>query len=317
MKYIVRYDNFNESKGISDSCEKVLYKVWNLIESDILSYNNSEVTYDINETDFKVSGLGIKYSINKSDNRICYGIVELNNSKIINDKLIDSKINLKIDVDVFDDEFIYYIKSVLLHELLHLFQHYNILKGNKFRPESFSIGSIIPQLRNIIKTKYGNYILDILYYSLPHELSAQIHQYYLYKLNDKEYKKIEQIIKLLNNFKPITLSIEENNDISYIKKHILNSIKFYTNNKKYLSDINKSIWNIKDNDLFLNKFMDIINKRIEWVNKKIILIDKNISDQSKIRYDETISLPTNWDDNEYHYIKDVYDFISTNLIGCP
>ena len=41
MKYIVRYENFNESKGISDSCEIVLYKIWNLIEGDILNFKSN------------------------------------------------------------------------------------------------------------------------------------------------------------------------------------------------------------------------------------------------------------------------------------
>jgi hypothetical protein len=35
MKYIVRYENFNESKGISDSCEKILNGIWLKIEYDI------------------------------------------------------------------------------------------------------------------------------------------------------------------------------------------------------------------------------------------------------------------------------------------
>ncbi len=30
--YIVRYENFNGSKGISDSCEKMTNSIWNDIE---------------------------------------------------------------------------------------------------------------------------------------------------------------------------------------------------------------------------------------------------------------------------------------------
>jgi hypothetical protein len=40
MKYIVRYGNFNESKGISDSCEKITNQIWNDIEGDIIDSNN-------------------------------------------------------------------------------------------------------------------------------------------------------------------------------------------------------------------------------------------------------------------------------------
>ena len=124
--------------------------------------------------DFNVKELKVEFTINKSNERRCYGETNLKGTTISNNSLIGSSINLNIKIDEIDDKFIYYIKSVLLHELLDLFQHYNILKDSKFRPQSFSIGSIIPQLRKAVKTKYGEYLLDILYYSLPHELSAQL-----------------------------------------------------------------------------------------------------------------------------------------------
>ena len=317
MKYIVKYQNFNESKGISDSCDKVLYKVWNLIEDDILLKKENTISVNIDEEDFKVKELKLKYSITNSEDKNCYGITDVKNSKIEENYLINSKIELNINIDEFNDEFIYYIKSVLLHELLHIFQHYNVLNGNKFRPESFSIGSILQQLRKNVNTKYANYFLDILYYSLPHELSAQLHQYYLYKIDKREYEKIEQILTLLKKFKIKSLSTDENSDISFIKKHILNSIKFYTDNKNYLSNVDKSLWNISDNSLFLAEFKKLINKRIKWIDKKILLINNKIISKNDIKYNETIFLPSNWDDHNYFDIIDVYRFTINNLNDCP
>lgn len=317
MKYIVKYQNFNESKGISDSCDKVLYKVWNLIEDDILLKKENTISVNIDEEDFKVKELKLKYSITNSEDKNCYGITDVKNSKIEENYLINSKIELNINIDEFNDEFIYYIKSVLLHELLHIFQHYNVLNGNKFRPESFSIGSILQQLRKNVNTKYANYFLDILYYSLPYELSAQLHQYYLYKIDKREYEKIEQILTLLKNFKIKSLSTDENSDISFIKKHILNSIKFYTDNKNYLSNVDKSLWNISDNSLFLAEFKKLINKRIKWIDKKILLINNKIISKNDIKYNETIFLPSNWDDHNYFDIIDVYRFTINNLNDCP
>ena len=46
MKYIIEYSNFNESRGISDSCEKSLYKIWGLIENDILSGKENKKQID-------------------------------------------------------------------------------------------------------------------------------------------------------------------------------------------------------------------------------------------------------------------------------
>jgi len=119
MKYIVRYENFNETKGISDSCENVLYKIWNLIEYDILNLKSNSILYDINEVDFNVKELKVEFTINKSNERRCYGETNLKGTIISNNSLIGSSINLNIKIDEIDDKFIYYIKSVLLHELLH------------------------------------------------------------------------------------------------------------------------------------------------------------------------------------------------------
>jgi hypothetical protein len=109
-----------------------------LFYDDILLKKENTISVNIDEEDFKVKELKLKYSITNSEDKNCYGITDVKNSKIEENYLINSKIELNINIDEFNDEFIYYIKSVLLHELLHIFQHYNVLNGNKFRPESFS-----------------------------------------------------------------------------------------------------------------------------------------------------------------------------------
>lgn len=60
MKYILKYQNFNESKGISDSCETVLYKIWNLIENDINNKSSNQIHFDVYEQDFKCKNVLIK-----------------------------------------------------------------------------------------------------------------------------------------------------------------------------------------------------------------------------------------------------------------
>ena len=315
MDYILNYLNFNESKGISNSCELILYKIWKNIDSDINNIKDGSFNIDINEKDFKVKNLIINYNfLIDSENR-CDAISHLEKSFIDKNHLNNVFIDIKIRINEIDDEFIYYIKSVLFHEILHIFQHYNIKNDNKFRPESFSIGSILPQIRPIIKSIYGNYILDILYYSLSHELSAQLHQYYFYKKNNKDYKRIKDIKDLLFKFKIKQLDKIEYKEIETIKNHILNSIKYYSNNKNYIKDIEISLWN-NDVELFLDKLSDILKYKVKWIDKKIKLIDKKIHNElneSNIRYDITISLPTNWDDIERYNID---NFIKNNLNDC-
>lgn len=313
MKYIISYYNFNESKGISDSCEIVLYKIWSKIENNIINSISNDIVFDINELDFKCKNIILKYNISKGEDNICNGLTILNNSKIIDNILNDITINIDIIVNDMDDEFIYYIKSVILHELLHIFQHYNIRINNKFRPESFSIGSILPQLKQNVSCKYSKYLLDVLYYSLSHELSAQLHQYYLYKISGREYKRINFIIDLLSKFKIIDLSEEDDKEITYIRNHVVNSIKYLATNKKYLKNIDSSIWSTGDNVNFLKNIKNVVDYKLKWIHKKIKLIDSKIEENKTIRYDQTNSLPTDW---EYYDILQRFDFIKENLNDC-
>lgn len=294
MKYVIKYENSNESKGISDSCEKTLNKIWKDLEYDIVNLKTNELIFNIEESDFKCKKISLKYNISEGYENLCNAQTYLKESKLIDGYLTDLYVNIDIVYKKMDDEFIYYIKSVLLHELLHIFQHYNIKTKNKFRPESFSIGSIIPQLRSIVKTKYGNYILDVLYHSLSHELSAQVHQYYLHKINHREYKRIFDIKNLIENFKIIKLNKDEEDDIIFIRKHIVGSINYLSSNKNYKNDINKSIWNVSDVYIFLDDLKKVMNYKSNWINKKINLVDKKISDSNIINYDENHTLPHDW-----------------------
>lgn len=309
MKYIVRYENFNESKGISDSCEKITNQIWNDIESDIIDSNNISKKFTFSEEDFKLKDIQIDFIFNKGLVNTCNAITDLKNSTIENNYLLNTRILFNIKYDIIDESFLYYIKSVIFHEVLHVFQNYNLKINDKFRPESFSIGSIIPQIRNTIKTEYVSYILDILYYSLSHELSAQLHQYYIYKIDDREYKRLDEIKNLLTNFKIKKLDEQESKELDYVKNHILKSIKYFTNNKNYNKDIDSSIWN-KNNEEFLNGLSNIIKYKLNWIDKKI----KLINNKKKIDYNETFTYCGDLQD--YKYLNFSL-FINQNLNNCP
>ena len=60
MKYIVKYENFNKSKGISDSCEKVANSIWDDIEDDIINTNNISKKFTYSEGDFKLKNIQIE-----------------------------------------------------------------------------------------------------------------------------------------------------------------------------------------------------------------------------------------------------------------
>jgi hypothetical protein len=308
MKYIVRYENFNESKGISDSCEKITNSIWNDIEGDIIMTNNISKNFTFSEDDFKIKDIQIDFVFNENKENICSAITDLKDSIVEDNYLLNTKILFNVKYHIIDDAFLYYIKSVIFHEILHVFQNYNLKTNDKFRPKSFSIGSIIPQLRTHIKTKYISYILDVLYYSLSHEISAQLHQYYIYKIDGREYKRLDEIKNLLTNFKIKNLSGDESNELDYVKKHILNSIKYFTNNKNYKRDIESSVWN-KNNEELLNGIYNLIKQKLKWIDKKIKLINNK-----KIDYNETFTYYGDLQD--YKYLKFSL-FIKENLNNCP
>jgi len=308
MKYIVRYENFNESKCISDSCERITNSIWNDIENDIINTNNISRNFTFSEEDFKIKDIQIDFIFTKDKENSCGAITDLKNSEIEDNYLLNTKILFNVKYHIIDDAFLYYIKSVIFHEILHVFQNYNLKTNDKFRPESFSIGSIIPQIRSHIKTKYISYILDVLYYSLSHELSAQLHQYYIYKIDGREYKRLDDIKNLLTNFKIKELDSDESKELDYVKKHILNSIKYFTNNKNYKKDIESLIWN-KNNEELLNGIYNLIKQKLKWIDKKIKLINNK-----KINYNETFTYYGDLQD--YKYLKFSL-FIKENLNNCP
>lgn len=292
------------------------HDIWNDIENDILSMKSDFKIFNITEIDFKVKNLMIEYKINKDKNNLCDAISNFKESVIENNYLKNVSILLDIKFNDLNDEFIYYIKSVIFHELLHIYQYYNILSNKKFRTESFSIGSVLPQLRKIVNTDYIKYILDVLYYSLSHEISAQIHQYYLYKVNKKDYIRLNNIKNILSKFNVKQLTNEEDKELIFIKEHIKKSIEFYTKNKNYKNNIEKSIWNENDNIVFLNKLKDLFNKKVKWIDKKVKLINNKIDEEKIIRYDQTISLPSNWDEHDINDAKEYQKFIKENLNDC-
>ncbi len=309
MKYIVKYENFNESKGISSSSEKITNLIWDEVESDIINLNQISKKFTFSEDDLKIKDIIIDINFTKSSENHCNAVTNLKDS-VLEDKYIKYvKIKIDIKYHLVDDAFLYYIKSVIFHEILHVFQDYNLKINNKFRPESFSIGSIIPQIRGDIKTQYASYILDILYHSLSHELSSQLHQYYMYKMDNKEYKKLNDIKELLNNFKIKDLTEDEERELNYIKKHIFNSVNYYTTNKKYKKNISKSIWN-KNNVDFLHELSELIKLKLKWIDKKIKLIDNKLN----IDYSETFTYYGDLCDYKYLNFS---IFIRENLNNCP
>ena len=267
MKYIVRYQNFNESKGISDSCEKITNSIWNDIEDDIINSNNISKKLNYSEDDFKLKDIQIDFNFIKDKENSCGAITDLKNSVIEDNYLLNVKILFNIKYHIIDDAFLYYIKSVIFHEILHVFQNYNL------------------------------------------KINSMTKSYVLSGNKEERNEMKDEIENLLSNFKIKELDISESNELEYIKKHILNSIKYFTNNKNYKKDMESSIWN-KNNEDFLNGLSNLIKYKLKWIDKKI----KLINNKKKVDYNETFTYYGDLQD--YKYLNFSL-FIIENLNNCP
>ena len=311
-------NNFNyykfylkETKSISDSCEKNADIIINVIIPYINSFTKNDkknFIFNINESDFIVKDLLININLLKYSENVCNAISYLSKSSINNNILENVEIKFNIYIKEINDDFLLKIESIILHELLHIFQHYKISSKNKFRPSYFSIGVIINQLRNKFNSKYVNNILDLLYISIDHEIAANIHQYYYLK-NNKVYNMIFDNINKLENFNTKVLSNIETNELNILKQHIYNCIINNISNKNYLKKMNISMWKEDNNILFLILLEEYFHKKSRLIKNKINRINKKLNKPISYNINETInqSFDTNWnqmiDYDPFYFIK--------------
>lgn len=259
----------------------------------------------------KLKNLQIIILIKKGKQNFCDALCDVTKSEVDADYLKDTSITFEVEYVNLDEDFIKYIHSVIKHEVMHLYQVYSLKINNKFKPESWVIGSLIPTFRRFMKEKYTLHILHLLYYSLSHEIYSQLQQYYFYKKDDLEYTKINEIIKDLNSFQVKSeLTEKEISEITNLKKFIVKGLK-NNNNKKWIKDVNKSIWNEDDILIFLQKLKSYFEEKSNIIKEKIKKIDKEFNLEEKIIEDMNIwiSLTTNHDKTQPDYLSIIDDII--------
>jgi hypothetical protein len=310
MNYLKKYDSFK----INESKENVFKELSNLI---IDKFNKKDYYFTIdnyskvlNKRKFKLKKLKVLFNLIESDNNFCNGLCNVTESYIKDDYLLNTSLSFDIEYINIDDDFIRYINSIILHEVMYLYQVYNLKINNKFKPESWVIGSLIPTLRKFLKEGYTKQIIDLLYYSLSHEMYSQLQQYYFYKKDKLEYNKISQITDKLSKFE-VKKRLTENEiiEISNLKRIILKGLN-NNDNIKYKKNVNKSFWNEEDNYIFLSELNKYFKKKSNLIKLKIKKIDKEFNLDEKINdsLNNWTSLPTNYDELELNHF-DILDSI--------
>lgn len=278
----MKIEKFNEF--INESKENIFDELSNII---IDRFDNKEYNFTISEYSkssqkrrFKIKKLEVKFQLNKDSENFCNGLCDVTKSEIKDDYLINSSIIFEIGYS-------------------------NLNINNKFKPESWVIGSILPTFRRFFKEEYSKKILESLYISLTHEIYSQLQQYYFYKSNNLRYPKIDKIINDLNNFEvKKSLNDHEISEITNLKKFIIKGLK-NNNNKKYNKDVDKSFWNEEDIYIFLEKLNFYFKEKSDLIKNKIRKIDNELDIDKKIddSINEWISLPTNFDETEVSHFE--------------
>jgi len=303
-------DFINESKiRVFDQLSDVLIDKFDKGEYEFII---PEYSKTIRNRKIKIKNLKVSFSIQKGSNYICNSVLNITDSKIVDEYLMNPSITFYIEYIKDDKEFTKYIHSVIKHEILHLYQSYYLKLNNKFKPESWVIGSLLPTFRRFLRSEYSEYILNLLYYSLSHEIYSQLEQYYFYKYENSEYQKIKNIVRDLENFKiKKNLSEIEKSEIENIKKFILGGL-LKNSNKKYNKDASNSLWNESYILKFLEKLKDYFKDKSDLIKSKIYKIDNELDFDNKISesIDKWISLPSDYD----RYRMSKYDIVEELLL---
>jgi hypothetical protein len=288
-----------ESKGISDICVQYKDIIWKNINDYIKNnINNLELKifiFNFNNDKFLINNLVLEFSFREENDNICNAKFIGSNSRIKDNIFYSPKIEFKIYYKQIDDEFLTYIESVLLHELLHCYQMYK--QNNKRIPSYWQYGSVLSQVRgNILKYNNEdiNHIMDLLYYSLEHEMNAQLHQYYDYLLKFKKYRKINKIENELRNYIiPINIDDKFISLLKYIITHFKNSLNVNSPNNNYKKNINNSLWSYELTDKnvvsFLKNLKNYFTNCADYINSKKRQIDRKIKNDEHIDYTMKLS----------------------------
>lgn len=281
------YEYINESRGISNFIKKlstiISGRIFKELENNSNSYN-IEIPIDFIEID-KIKSLNIKIVMIQRN----YHCKFYNNG---NSKLND--LVLEFDLPNKSDLNYYYLHELIVHELTHLYEYYNIITKEMEFPLYDRIKKSL--IKTIKQDDFDifSYFRNLVYLSLDNELNARVSQTYqllsFYKIDDKE--KLNNILKTTHIWKKYK-EIDNFNPKKYTSDLIeILGIDF---TKILINDFNTELKNnsidftfIKnvDNEEDIIKYFNNWKKRFRYKLKKHIykldkIIDEVILDKNK------------------------------------
>lgn len=269
-----------ESKGIPNIlkglCDSILEEISNgsvLISRD----------YDFDK--FKTN---IYIEIKPHSKKTIYAVSEFGIFTPIGNRLKEVKITIFLDKDNYD---IIELKSVITHELLHIYEVYNRIINKTKKDIQWQLNNTLLKIRNKYDDDFINDFSYLIYLSMDQEINARVSETYTILIDQKNYDRdiLINSLKLTNSWKYseylINFSLDKYN-IDYDK--LLNYlIDVNTLMNKKLNNLNFNIYkipnNIKDCKVILKKWITLFKKKgMKFRSKLIKIIDEVINDVKMI-----------------------------------
>jgi hypothetical protein len=190
------YEYINESRGISDFIKKLSTTITGGVYKKYEELSNSSdsgftLVFDLNYEEIKMIKKIIVIIKNNNRNYNSKFVSKNELNKEFDDIFLEFDLPLKKDLDPF------YLHELVIHEMTHLYEYYNIVKNKKAFPLYDKIKKSL--IRTLKQDEFDvfSYFRNLVYLTLDNELNARVAQtYQLLKFQNIKSKDL-----LLNNLK--------------------------------------------------------------------------------------------------------------------
>ena len=190
------YEYINESRGISNFIKKLSTTITGGVYKKYEELSNSSdsgftLVFDLNYEEIKMIKKIIVIIKNNNRNYNSKFVSKNELNKEFDDIFLEFDLPLKKDLDPF------YLHELVIHEMTHLYEYYNIVKNKKAFPLYDKIKKSL--IRTLKQDEFDvfSYFRNLVYLTLDNELNARVAQtYQLLKFQNIKSKDL-----LLNNLK--------------------------------------------------------------------------------------------------------------------
>ena len=278
---IVNFDLIYESRGIPNLLKDLSSKISNDI---INNENNFSKNYDIADISFNVS-FDVSILNSKRDDIYAtseFGIFAMGKMKL-------SCINIYMDISNYNKDD---LKRVITHELLHIYEIFNRIKGGSKKDLQWRLGKVLMDIRNNYSSYFIKDFIYLIYLSLDHEINARVAETYSILMELRTTNNNDLNCGLVNTsawkYSELLKDFDENKYHINYTEFLKFSTELNTLMKEKFKNLNFNIYNIPNSikdckkiikgwkSVFYKKgeyFQSKLNKVIEEVNNDVEMIE--------------------------------------------